>query len=704
MQIEFYHIDAFEIAQYEPIWRALKQAGVDARIIGAAGADNTAAPGWFDFALFRSYCEQHAIPFHSEADPRAALAVTTQNAAILRQYAGKKVRLMYGPIVYPQAWGLQPHAVQPFDAVLHHGPAYGDLFARWLPPAQLAAIGYPRYDDFFAGRLPRAQIRARWGVNDSRPVLAFLPTWGPNTGFDTFLPALLRLSERYQIILRPHHCTLHFEPERMALLRASGLPLLDNAYALPEVYAGADVVLSDARGGAVFEAAMCGVPAVGMVLDPAEVNGWIAQQGVAALMNACTDPAQLEAAIEQALGSATQADARRRFAEQRVLYRDGSAAHQAAQALIRLAEPDRVQVAVAPAWRCKVSVVLPTYNHLDFLPSAVAAILNQSFKDFELIIVNDGSKDATEQFLATLTDPRIKVINRDNGGLPSALNRGFADAGGEYRTWTSADNITGPTWLERLVYALDTAPPSVGFANSTFAIIDEHDRLVRIQRGATVRFDSVAAKNVGVTSFMYRTTVAQQVGDYDVDLNGAEDWDMWQRILEVSDAVHVDTLLYYYRLHSNSMTSSMPEKVAIASRAVIDKLLQRHGGAFDLDRFYPRLHQAEDQALARWQAKTRIASFMIDTPFCPATLSANLLIEALRERYAPEVHGNLLRLLVLYGGWDLALQSLDQFQDRLPAARVAALRPLLVNRDAAAINQLPLHRTSESELLFRLGH
>lgn len=358
----------------------------------------------------------------------------------------------------------------------------------------------------------------------------------------------------------------------------------------------------------------------------------------------------------------------------------------------------------ARTWRRKVSVVLPSYNHLAFLPRAVSGILNQSFQDFELIIVNDGSQDGTAAYLATLTDPRVIVINRDNGGLPSALNRGFAEAGGEYRTWTSADNVTSPVWLEELVQALDAAPANVGFVNSNFAIIDEDDHLVRVHRGSPLNYDSLAAKNAGVASFLYRSTVAEQVGDYDVSLNGAEDWDMWLRILDVCDAAHVDSVLYYYRVHSNSMTSSMPDKVATASRSVLDKLQQRHGGTLDLDRFYPALRHAPDQAQARWQAKARLASFLTESPFCPASVSAQLLVEALRERFSSTLHGNLLRLLVLHGAWDFALQSADEVAARLPSPQLSAIRAGLASRDPAVLELLPLHCEPVTALPFALGH
>ena len=701
MIIEFYHVDAFEIANFEAIWRQLLLMGVDARLVAVEGERNTAATGWFDFDRFDAYCGARGIEYKRSSDPAATLGVTTQNAGILRDY-GKRIRLMYGASPFPPGWSMQPHSVKPFDAVLVHGQFHADWFTRWLPRDRLPIVGYPRYDDFFAGRIQRHEIRRRWGFDESHTVLAFMPTWADNTAFDSFFPALLALRQRFQIVLRPHHCTLRMEPQRMALMHASGLVLLDNAYDLSDIYAGADVVVADVRSGSMFEACMCQLPTVGMVPDRADLDGWIAAMKVAEVIRLCDVPSELERAVDEALTSAEMTARRRTWADRHVAYRDGTAAQHAAEALVRLASPRPFQVVAPRVFKCKVSVVLPTYNHLQYLPQAVDSIMKQRMTDFELIIVNDGSTDATADYLATLNDPRIQVIERDNGGLPSALNCGFLQATGEYRTWTSADNIVGPTWLGQLVAALDAAPHSVGFACSPFALINSDDHFIAIRRGQNVQFDHVIAKNPGIASFLYRTTVAEQVGRYDETLTGAEDWDMWLRILEVSDPVYVDDLLYYYRLHANSMTSTIPEKVAKASAAALESLRRRQGGGFDLDRIYPRLSEAENASLARWQARIRLAACLIDSPFCQPAWSASLLIEALNERYAPEVHRNLLHLLCRHGGWELALRSIDEAYQQQPSP-FDEVRRLVETRDARIFQACPIYQVPDNELAFKLS-
>ena len=702
MKIDFYHVDAFEVANFEPICRQLRAQGVDANLVAVPGGKNTAAAGWFDFERFNAFCTARGIPYVTESRPDAALGVTTQNAQVLRDYSFR-VRLMYGPIVYPMAWGLQEISVKPFDAVLVHGQSYVECFSGWLSRDRLRIVGYPRCDEYFAGRLLRAAIRERWGVNDKTPVLAFLPTWERNTGFDTFFPALIKLADQYQIVLRPHHCTVRMEPQRMDLMRESGLIILDDAFDLLEVYAGADVVLSDVRSGSLFEACACDVPAVGLVLDAAEITGWLAANRVDRMVPLCHDPATLEQALEDAMAPAYAAE-RDAWADRHVAYRDGSAARQAADALIALASPSNPRIESAEIYRCKVTIVLPTYNHLGYLPQAIDGILKQKLEDFELIIVNDGSTDGTEAYLATLNDPRVKVIHQSNGGLPAALNRGFAEASGEFWTWTSADNVTGPAWLEQLVAGFDDAPSSVGLVYSGFGLVDMDGRFLSIRRGQKMQLDSLMAKNPGMASFLYRASVARQVGEYDVTLNGAEDWDMWLRMLEVCDAKYVDGIQYYYRVHPNSMTSNMPDKISNASVGTILKLRHRQGNAFDLNRIYPRLKFAESQALAQWQARARLGTILSQSPFCPANFVVEPLVQALSLHYNLDLHKNLIIYLLRIGRPELAKFSIEEFLAKNASVELKDICDLIEKNSFELLNKLETKYVLDSDLVFDIGH
>jgi len=533
----------------------------------------------------------------------------------------------------------------------------------------------------------------------------FLPTWGDNTAFDNFFPALLKLSHQFQIVVRPHHCTIRFELRRMEQLHASGLPILVNAYDLPDAIFCADLVISDVRSGSMYESISAGIPTIGMLLNNDVDSSWLYEGGVDKIAPLCSDPSDLLKAIDLALNDQSFCQERSLWADNHVAWRDGSAADHAAEALIRLAEGDKKLYPALTGYRYKykVSIVLPTYNHVDFLPAAVNAILNQTLIDFELIIVNDGSTDATSDYLSTLSDSRVKIVERGNGGLPSALNCGFKLASGQYLTWTSADNITSPVWLEILANTLDKAPACVGFVSSSFAYINHNDELGDIFHPKSIDYDKMSAANTGNASFLYRSDVADLVGIYDESLVGAEDWDMWLRILDVCDGLFVDHVLYYYRLHDNSMTRFFPEKVRNASVKVIAKLRERHGGKFDLYRFYPRLRDAKNLNVACWQAKVRLANSLMTSPFCPPAWSIELYVEALNEFYSTEVHFNLILLLCLHGEWSLALESLDRLNVNNAPTENDPLRDMIIRRDRSQLVKFKPIELMGAELVFELG-
>lgn len=224
-----------------------------------------------------------------------------------------------------------------------------------------------------------------------------------------------------------------------------------------------------------------------------------------------------------------------------------------------------------------VTVVLPTYNHLSFLPKSIESLLVQTFTEFELIIVNDGSTDGTMEFLDSLSDPRIRIIHQKNSRLPLALNAGFKLARGQLLTWTSADNYCAPHFLETFVSAFNNHPEAC-FAYSAFAWINEDGQITGVHQNQDVSWANMIKANPGIASFMYRKVCHETLGWYDPDLEGAEDWDMWLRIIERYPAIYVPEMLYYYRIHNNSMTATKTNLIATSSQKTKIKASDRVKG------------------------------------------------------------------------------------------------------------------------------
>lgn len=221
-----------------------------------------------------------------------------------------------------------------------------------------------------------------------------------------------------------------------------------------------------------------------------------------------------------------------------------------------------------------VSIVLPTYNHVQFLPQAIECMRKQTYRDFELIIVNDGSTDGTREYLEKLNEPWIRVIHQENKKLPGALNTGFAAARGKYLTWISSDNLYAPQFVEKLAEALE-ANPQTGLAYGGHAIVDEKGAIAREVRCATLDHARLLTQFPGMAAFMYRRECQNLVGLYDTSLEGAEDWDMWLRIAEAFPFIYVDAVLCFYRLHDQTMTSQKMDLIKCSSDRAFNTAIAR---------------------------------------------------------------------------------------------------------------------------------
>ena len=208
-----------------------------------------------------------------------------------------------------------------------------------------------------------------------------------------------------------------------------------------------------------------------------------------------------------------------------------------------------------------VSIVLPVYNGEKYLAQSIESVLQQDYKNIELIIVNDCSTDNTENIILKYKelDSRIVYIkNESNYKLPKSLNVGFAKAKGEYYSWTSDDNVYHKDAIKKMVDYLDNHT-NVGLVCTDMNIINENgDYLYRFKVGTYERI--LTGNNVGAC-FLYRASVAVEVGEYSTDLLYIEDYEYWLRIYFNSKIDYLNEVLYEYRHHSNSLTESKKNDV-----------------------------------------------------------------------------------------------------------------------------------------------
>lgn len=204
----------------------------------------------------------------------------------------------------------------------------------------------------------------------------------------------------------------------------------------------------------------------------------------------------------------------------------------------------------------KVSVVIPCYNHGVFLQETLDSLLAQTYTDFEIIVVNDGSTDeATVSLLKGLHQAKTKVIHTDNHGVSAARNSGITEASGDYILPLDADDKICPEYLDRAVHILDSRP-DVSIVYCERVLFGEREGIERLpdydQRNLLI-------ENCIYPAAFFRKSDWKSVGGYSEKMvHGWEDWDFWISLSELNKTViKIPEPLFYYRVRSSSRDHSL---------------------------------------------------------------------------------------------------------------------------------------------------
>lgn len=227
-----------------------------------------------------------------------------------------------------------------------------------------------------------------------------------------------------------------------------------------------------------------------------------------------------------------------------------------------------------------ISVVIPAYNAAWSLPDTLRSVQAQTRRQIEIIVVDDGSTDATAEIVRCFArhDPRIQIICQQNKGLAASRNAGFQRARGAYVAFLDSDDIWHPDFLNQLARALDDAPDAP-FAYAYSFRFDTENRLIPGEEWPYVpRHDFLgllALNSVGNGSAgIFRRSALERVGGYDVSLKereaqGAEDWKMCLQMAAAGDPVLVPRVLVGYRLVPAGMSQGNPDEQLRAVRTVL---------------------------------------------------------------------------------------------------------------------------------------
>jgi glycosyltransferase involved in cell wall biosynthesis len=222
----------------------------------------------------------------------------------------------------------------------------------------------------------------------------------------------------------------------------------------------------------------------------------------------------------------------------------------------------------------EVSVIIPTYNCARFLKAAVDSVLAQSFRDFEILVVDDGSTDDTEDVMLRYCSP-VHYLRQANKGVSAARNNGIAMSQGRYISFLDADDTYFPQKLERQLTALRTQR-GYRACYSAFTVTDEQLKPQRANRGLR--------RDVGLEDLLIRGNVIGSLctvlcergvftttGGFDSAFSQCADWDMWIRVATHTRFTYLDEELVTYRMHGASMSRNVPlferDSIAVLEKA-----------------------------------------------------------------------------------------------------------------------------------------
>ena len=263
-----------------------------------------------------------------------------------------------------------------------------------------------------------------------------------------------------------------------------------------------------------------------------------------------------------------------------------------------------------------VSVIMPAFNTVQWISDAIHSIKSQTYKNWELIIVDDGSTDnTTEKIKSLFEDERIKIFRQKNSGPAVARNRGVEEAQGEFMAFLDADDLWFEDKLTKQVEHFHSHP-ELGLIHSMNRFFNDDPILSKPFQppGWFINWPEaerlLVCDTIGTLTVMTRTELIRQAGGFREGLNGVEDWDLWIRISKMAEIFKLNTELASYRIHPSGISQSAPEHFR-----ELEKVYINH--AFQPDVHQRIRHGARALLLLR-KAKQELLSFSLLSGFLKA--------------------------------------------------------------------------------------
>ncbi|MEA2337295.1 MAG: hypothetical protein QOE82_1302 [Thermoanaerobaculia bacterium] len=206
-----------------------------------------------------------------------------------------------------------------------------------------------------------------------------------------------------------------------------------------------------------------------------------------------------------------------------------------------------------------VSIILPVWNGERFLVQAIESVLRQTYRSFELIVIDDGSTDSSRRIALDLaqTDDRIVVVESEHQGIANALNAGIENARGNYLARMDADDVSRPARLEKQIAFMEEHPECVA-VGANVDVIDDDDETIGFISFPRSHPEIVQALITGATpsvahpAMVMRKDAVLAAGGYRDAQSPSEDLDLWLRLIEIGEMANLTEPLLRYRMHAGS--------------------------------------------------------------------------------------------------------------------------------------------------------
>ena len=301
----------------------------------------------------------------------------------------------------------------------------------------------------------------------------------------------------------------------------------------------------------------------------------------------------------------------------------------------------------------RVSVVIPAFDAQATLGAAVSSALWQTYGDLEVVVVDDGSRDATAKIAGAFPEP-VRVVSQENAGVAAARNRGIAEARGELIAFCDADDIFLPGHLEALVKTFDRHGRGIATSNCYWLFPNGiHPSRTRYKG----RFPEPGAQRLAIleqnfvsTMSLFPRALVEEIGPFDTELAVAEDWDFWLRAIYADHGVALQPQpLALYRWGSESL-SAAPARMDEHAEAVLRRAAERDDLSAEEREYLERrlsgpgpaaLGRDGDDALRAKRYREAAASYTRAAGLCPS--EPRLRWKARAMRLAPWLTGPLVR-------------------------------------------------------------